>query len=39
MPGVVLIVTGFTLYTTLFMLLVKDETTKIPFRAYIDDNP
>lgn len=30
---------GFTLYTTLFTLLVKDETTKIPFRAYIDDNP
>lgn len=30
---------GFALYTTLFTLLVKDETTKIPFRAYIDNSP
>jgi len=35
----VLIVAGFVLYTTLFTLLVKDETTKIHFRAYIDNNP
>ena len=30
---------GFTLYTTLFTLLVKDETTKIPLRAYVENNP
>jgi len=30
---------GFALYATLFSLLVKDQTTKIPFRAYVDNNP
>jgi len=31
--------TGFALYTTLFSDLVKDETTRITFRNYVDKEP